>query len=171
MGSAELATSFAEYFFQQGFHLDLAFLVVPALVYLGTVALVCTVFRGRIEPRTLQATFAAAFVSILLAIGGITLFEAAASWYRPSGAGASVRTPVFLERAEIAFVALYTGILVASAAIGWAFGRFRAHREPLVLLAVTIAVVGFLTASLPLVEFLNACHVGAPILADRYVAC
>jgi hypothetical protein len=170
MMSVELATSFAEYFFQQGFHLDLVFLVVPALVSLGTAALVCTVFRRRIEPRTLQATFAAALVSILLAIGGITLFEAAASWYRPSGAGVSVRMPMFLERAEIAFLALYAGILVASAAIGWA-GRFRAHRERLVLLAVTIAVVGFLTASLPFVEYLNACHVGAPILADRYIAC
>lgn len=171
MGSAELATSFVEYFFQQGFYVELVFLLVPALVYLGATALVCAAFRKRIEPRTLQATFVASLVSILLAIAGITLFEAAASWYRPSGAGVSVRTPVFLERAEIAFLGLYAGILVASAAIGWAFGRFRAHRERLVLLAVTIAVVSFLTASLPFVEFLNACHVGAPILADRHVAC
>lgn len=138
-----VATSFVEYFFQQGFHLELVFLLVPALVHLGVVAVVCATLGRRIEPQALRVTFTAALLVVLAAVVGIATFEAVASWYRPEGEGVSIRAPIYT----------------------------RVRRAGLVAAAAAIAVAGFLTATLPLVEWLSSCHTGGPILTDRYVAC
>lgn len=166
-----LATSFAEHFFGQGFHVLLVVLVVPAIVYLGTAAAACILFKSRIDPRALQATFAASVAAVLVVVVGITLFEAAAAWHRPYGDAVTARTPIFQDRVEIAFLALYAFFVVVSLGLGWAFGRIRAHRGRLVAIAAGIAVTGFLAATLPLVEFLNTCNAGGPILTDGFAHC
>lgn len=171
MRGADLDTSFLEYVLEQGFHLELVVLLVPALVYLGVAAGLGFAFRRRIEPGTLRATFQASLVVVLVAVTGITTFEAMASWYRPNGDGVMLGTPNFRDRVEIAFYTLYAAVVLLAPVVAWLVGRVRGRRPELVALAVTITIVGFLSATLPLVEFLNACHTGGPLLTDRYVDC
>jgi hypothetical protein len=156
--------SFVEYFVEQGFHVDLVFLLAGAMVDLGAAAAASLLCGRWFEPRALRATLGAGLVVVLAAVAGITLFEAVASWYRPSGEGVTARWPVYRDRVEFAFFALY-GLLVAAAAVlGWLAGRRRAPRPALVAVATAVVVVGFLTATLPFVEFLNECHTGRAIV-------
>jgi hypothetical protein len=163
--------SFVEYFVEQGFHVELVYLLGLAVVYLGLVAVVAFALKRWVDPRTLRAALVASLVALLAAVAAITLFEAVASWYRPRGEGVTARWPVYRDRVELAFFALYAVLVVAGFALGWRIGRTLGARPALVSVASAVAVVGFLATSLPFVEFLNACHTGGPIVIDRYVPC
>jgi hypothetical protein len=163
--------SFLEYVVEQGFHLELVVLLVPATVNLALLAVVCALLRRRVDPRTLRAVFASSLAGVLLAVVGITAFEALASWRLPYGDGVTVRMPDYRDRVEIAFLVLYPTLVLAGAGLGWALGRARAPRSWPVALGTGVGLAGFLALTLPVVEFLNACHTGGPILIDRYIEC
>jgi hypothetical protein len=163
--------SFVEYFVQQGFHVELGYLLVAGVVYLAVAAAASLVLGGWVDSRVLRAILVASLVAVLAAVAAITLFEAVASWYRPRGEGVTARWPVYRDRVELAFFALYAVLVVAGFALGWRIGRTLGARPALVSVASAVAVVGFLATSLPFVEFLNACHTGGPIVIDRYVPC
>jgi xanthine/uracil permease len=162
--------SFLEYVVEQGFHLELVVLLVPATVYLALLAVVCALVRRWVDPRTLRAVFTSSLAGVVLAVVGITVFEALASWHRPYGDGVTVRMPDYRDRVEVAFLVLYPTLVLAGG-LGWALGRARAPRSWPVALGTGVGLAGFLALTLPFVEFLNACHTGGPILIDRYIEC
>jgi hypothetical protein len=149
----------------------LALLAVPALVLLALVGGALLVFRRSVEPRTAAGAVLALVLALLVAAVGITLFEAAASSYRPYGEGVMRRTETYREWVELGFAVLYAGLVLLAIAAGWLVGRSRGGRAMLVAAVAGIGVVAYLTATLPFVEFLNACNVGGPIFTDEYVHC
>ncbi len=163
--------SFLEYFVEQGFHVELVYFLVPAVVYLGIAAAASLALRRWVDPPTLQATLVASLVVVPAAVAGITLFEAVSSWHRPSGEGVTARWPVYRDRVELAFFTLYATLVAGGAVLGWVAGRTRARRPALVAIGTAVVLTAFLTATLPFVEFLNECHTGGAIVTDRGPRC
>lgn len=132
-------------------------------------------FRRRLSMPVVTAIVISTAVAFLVAVIGITLFEAAGLWYRsvPHGSGRERQgggREDFYSWARVGFVALYSSLVVIAVGCGWMLGTTRAGRGAAVGAVTGIAVVLYLSLTLPLIEFQNACNVGRSFLIDN-VSC
>ncbi len=170
-----MGNSFPEHFLEQSFDRDALLLAIASLIFLIALAGVLFLSRRRLGVSFVETVIASSAVVLIVAVIGITLFEAAALWYRsePHGSGYERQGGGFEDFyfwARVGFVALYTGLVLVAVGCGWVFGRVRVRRGAAVAGVTGIVVLLYLGLTLPFVEFLNACDVGRSFLIDN-VSC
>jgi hypothetical protein len=170
-----LGTSFPTFFFEQGFDRELFRLGIASLIFLVALASVLFFLRRRLSVPVVTAVAASSALVLVVAVVGITLFEAAALWYRSVPHGSGHERPGggaedFYSWARVGFIALYAGLVLIAIGCGWVLGVARTRRGAAVAAVTGIAIVVYLALTLPLVEFQNTCNVGRSFLIDN-VSC
>jgi hypothetical protein len=155
---------FVTHFIEQGSWETLLVIGVPAAVFVALVAAVVAVARRRVHVRAKPFLAAVAF-SLVAFVVGLTIYEAAALYFRflPNGSGlerqdGSADTYVFSARAG--FIALYAVVLGLAGGLGALLlrsGRWAA--------AATATVAVFMVVTFPYVDFLNECNIGQPLIS------
>ena len=167
-----LAVSFPSFFLEQGFDRFLVGSIVLAGLFLLTAVASARILCRWLPPRPVHAVvISAGFVLALWAVG-ITLFEAAALWYRvsPHGSGAQkmgADRDAFLDQMRFAFFALYAGLVVLALGCGLVFARMGGRSRIVSGVAASALVLLFLALTLPYVEFSNSCNVGQSLVLDE----
>lgn len=173
MGSGE---GFFGYFVEQDFPEVLVLLAAVAGAYAVLVLAVVRLARRRLASGVGVAVAAGTCAALAVFVVGLTLFEAAALYYRhvPPGDGVQ-RHGADLERfyraAALGFTMLYALVALAGAAAAALVARRESTRIRPAAAAALALVALFLVLTLPLVEFQNACDGGRPLLVDRWGNC
>lgn len=167
--------TFLDYFREQGFVSVLLTAALAAGLYTG---LVCGL-RWLLRRWSGRSPSGAGVTGLAAALGtwtfGITLFEAAALYWRhdPPGSGAQ-RQGQGLERfyraAELGFGALYAAVVVV-AVVAPLLARRRSGERGSALTVSVAGTLAFLVLTLPAVEFQSSCDVGRPILVEGWADC
>lgn len=160
-----VAASFPSYFLEQGFHWTLLFLAALAIVVLGVLAGALFLVRRRLGLHVVSVLLLAAAIALLVAVVAITLYEAAALWYRSLPHGSGNERPAggfedFYSAAKVAFFGLYALLIGFAVAAAWVLGRMRTRSGGLVAGTAGLVTGAYLVVTLPFVEFQNACDVG-----------
>jgi hypothetical protein len=161
-----MTTSFPEFVVEQGFDVPFALLAISALVYLAVLAVVWLLLRHRVKTPGLGAALVATAAVLVVAVVGITFFEASALWFLSKRQGASYED-VFTS-ARAVFFGFYASLVLLAAGSGFVIARLRTGHAAVAALGAGLAVLGYLVLTLPFVDFLNACHVGRPFIVDAH---
>lgn len=109
---------------------------------------------------------ASAPVAVALILGVIAFQVVAADLRTVPGPGGETMErqgrdwPAFTLMARLAFFGLYASAVVGTLILGRSVGERIAGREMLVSVASTMALVGAMAITLPIVDYFNACTVG-----------
>jgi hypothetical protein len=166
-----MSASFPEFVVEQGFDRTLVFLALSALVYVALLAGAWLVLRRSVNAPVLAAALVSTAAVLVVAVVGITLFEASALWFRsvPHGSGTQRQTASyedFFTSARAVFFGLYASLVLLAAGSGFVIARLRTGHAAVAALGAGLAVLGYLVLTLPFVEFLNACDVGRSFIVD-----
>ncbi len=130
--------------------------IVAAAVY--SVLLMVSASAGNVGPGIVRALLWSAF-ALQLFVVSLTLYQAAALYYRrsPAGSDAERQGEAFDDwqfRARLGFVALYAVALAVSAGGGYALARGRGA------VVAGGSLLGFMLFTSPFVEYTNTCEIG-----------
>jgi len=129
-----------------------------AIVYLLVIVAVFAVRHRALPSKSFLAAVALPLGALVVALA---IFHAVALDRRPLG-GTEDRFERFVDDARLIFLAVYLGVLAI------AFGAGRLLRGSLRSAAATaLLVLLFMGASLPFVEFKNACDVGRTLVVGE----
>jgi hypothetical protein len=160
-----MTTSFPEFVVEQGFDVPFALLAISALVYLAVLAVAWLLLRRSVNTPGLGAALVATAAVLVVAVVGITFFEASALWFRSERHGRDV--DVFTS-ARAVFFGLYASLVLLAVGSGFVLARVRGGRGAGAAVASGLAVLGYLVVTLPFVEFLNECDVGRSFILDAH---
>lgn len=165
-----MATPFPEFVLEQGFADTFALLAISAAVYLALLGGASLAWRRFSTTPVLGAVLISTAAVLVVAVVGITLFEASALWFRsvPHGSGTQrqVGYEDFVAAARTAFFGLYASFVLLAVGGGFAIARRRVGRAAVAAVGSGVAVIVYLVLTLPFVEFMNACYVGRSFLSD-----
>jgi hypothetical protein len=164
-----MATSFPEFALEQGFARTLALLAISATVYLVLLAAVSLLWRCFSKTPVLGAVLVSTAAVLVVAVLGITIFEASALWFAPHGPGTERQGADyedFFAAARALFFGLYASLVLLAVGGGFVIARRRTDRAAVAAIGSGVAVIVYLVLTLPFVEFLNACYVGRSFLND-----
>jgi hypothetical protein len=159
-----MTTSFPEFVVEQGFDVPFALLAISALVYLTVLAVAWLLLRRRVNTPGLGAALVATAAVLVVAVVGITFFEASALWFLSERQGASYED--FFTSARAVFFGFYASLVLLAAGSGFVIARVRTGQAAIAALGAGLAVLGYLVLTLPFVDFLNACNVGRPFIGE-----
>jgi hypothetical protein len=155
---------FVAHFIEQGSWATLLVLGVPAAVFVGLLAAAISVARRRVGRRT-KPFLAAVALSLAAFVVGLTIYEAAALYFRfsPHGSGLERQDrsgDTYVFWAQAGFIALYAVALGLAAGFGALLLRNWRWAA-----ATTATVAVFMVVTFPYVDFLNECNVGQPLIS------
>jgi lysylphosphatidylglycerol synthetase-like protein (DUF2156 family) len=150
--------SFSAFFGEQQYDELLAISVVGAVIY-GLLLAGLAVTERRRWGRNSVRFFAASIVSVVVFVVALTLYQAAAHYYRFDPPGSELERSLegfdqWKQLARAGFVALYIVALALTAALGYALGK------RFVALASAAALLVFMVGTFVFVDTTNACDVG-----------
>lgn len=166
--------NFTRFFIEQSFAEVFGWFVGVAAVYLLLfAALTLTFSRGRVSRRWVVTSLVAAGIVLTVFLVGLTLFEAAALYYRVTPPGEGIQRQgkdlaSFYFQFKVAFVLLYASAIALAAAVGHFAGRRFAGSGRAVAALTLVALFGFLLLTFPRVEFQNACDIGDSLFIEAH---
>jgi hypothetical protein len=167
------AASFADYFVEQGFFSTFEHLARLAAAYFLVFAGVSLILLRRRPRRLVVTSLVTAGLTLAAFLVGLTLFEAAALYYRYDPPGVGVQRSGedhadFYFQFKVAFVLLYGAAIAFAAVVGHLAGESLAGSGRTVAAVAVAATAGFLLFSFPAVEYKNSCNIGDSLFIDRH---
>jgi hypothetical protein len=167
------AASFADYFVEQGFFSTFEHFARLAAAYFLVFAGVSLILLRRRPRRLVVTSLVTAGLTLAAFLVGLTLFEAAALYYRYDPPGVGVQrsgedNADFYFQFKVVFVLLYGGAIAFAALAGHLVGRRFAGSGRTVAAVAVAATAGFLLFSFPAVEYQNSCDIGDSLFIDRH---